>query len=157
MSGQAAKGQFTRVELIALVVAGLGGVGLLVAALFAPFYTSSVSTLSGTGVATHNSGSATLVEENGLWVLAVVAVPLLVSIAVAITMALRNPARGTGALAWTLVALLGGVTVAGLMTIGVFILPTTAALVTVAAVRHGRRDRELPTRPPAPPWSRQPA
>lgn len=121
-----------RATRILLAIATLWSIGLVVAAVVAPAYSSSSASSSGS--ATHTS--ATLVEENGLRVLAPVSVPLLA--VGAVTFSLRRRRRhekpGAGALAWTVVALLGGFTFLAMFTIGVFILPV-AGLVTAACAR----------------------
>lgn len=140
--------RFTRAELVALLAAVLCSSALIVAAATIPFYSSSTSeqTSSGT-VVTQSSGSATLVETNGLFVLGVVAIPLLATGLIALILWLRRPEYGASALAWTIVALLGVLTLAGMLTIGPFILPTTASLAVACAIRHARRQTPPPPSP----------
>lgn len=116
---------------ILLVIATIWSAGLVIAAVLAPAYRGSSASSSGT--VTHTS--ATLVEENGLRVLAPVSVPLLA--VGAVTFSLRRRRRhekpGAGALAWTVLALLGGFTFLAMFSIGVFILPVVVLVSVVCA------------------------
>ena len=117
---------------ILLATAALWGVGLVIAAAVAPAYRSTSASSSGT--VTHTS--ATLVQENGVRVLAPVSAPLLAVGAVTFSLwhRRRREQRGAGTLAWTVVALLGGFTLLAMLSIGVFILPVVV-LVAVACAR----------------------
>ena len=112
---------------VALVLAAVYSAGLVAAGFVVPFY-SGVSVSSAGYVVT---GSATLVDENGLGVIVVLALPLLVTLLVAVALSMR--ARPAAALAWTLVALLAIFTLLAMMSIGLFILPVTIALVVACA------------------------
>ena len=140
---------------------------LIVAGFVAPLYSSeSASASSDTSspgevtVGEVSHGTATLVEVNGMNVLFVLAIPLLVAIGVAV--ALRWGAGASGSpprdgvsawgigVAWVLSAALGTFTLLAMMSIGVFVLPVTAAL--IAAVWLAQRGRPAPPatgRPPA--------
>ena len=116
---------------VALVVAGLWGLGLLVAAVTVPVY--SGSTVGASGVV---ESSATLVEENGDGILAIVAVPLVVSLGVALVLRARSHRgqRGPGVLASVLTGLVLVFCLLGMLTIGVFVLPVAIALVVACAL-----------------------
>jgi hypothetical protein len=127
--------------LIALAVALAWSVALLIAAVTVPVY-SGTGTAGGSGssavVITHTS--ATLVGENGFAVLAVIAVPLLIVLAVGYLLWRRasDPAGGAGALAWTLTALLAAGNLLAMVTVGIFVLPVTVALVVACALSRPR-------------------
>jgi hypothetical protein len=97
----------------------LWSIGLLVAALVAPVY-----------------GSATLVDENGLGVLLVVAVPAVLAVAVWIAL-WRKCTRGgavSGYVAWACVWVLGAFCLLGILTIGAFVAPVAALLARAASL-----------------------
>ena len=133
---------------VLLGTAALWSVGLVVAALTAPFYSSmsasSSSPASPTGAPGHPMttptqvahASATLVHVNGFKVLAPVSLPLLAVIVVAFALRRRRKRAtpGAGRLAWTVTVLLVGVALLGTLSIGPFIVPV-AVLVGVACAR----------------------
>ena len=101
------------------------GVALIVAAFVAPAYSVDV----GPG---GQQTTTTLVDENGLAVLVVVAVPAVIAAIVwAVLHRHRTTGRSAGA-AWVLVALLGAFSVLSLASIGVFILPVVVMLALAA-------------------------
>ncbi len=107
----------------ALAIAGLYSIGIIVAGFFVPMYSS----LSATSTGEVTYGSGTLVAENGLNIVFVLAVPLIFTFA--IWAALRLHARrGAMALAWTLAGSLALFNLAAIMTIGLFIVPVTICL-----------------------------
>jgi hypothetical protein len=116
---------------VALVVAGLWGLGLLVAAVTVPV--SSGSTVGASGVV---ESSATLVEENGDGVLAIVAIPLVVSLGVALALVHRYQTSrpGPGVVAPVLTGLVLILCLLGMLTIGVFMLPVAISLVVACAL-----------------------
>jgi hypothetical protein len=121
---------------IALVAAAAWSVLLLVAAFTFPAYgtSSSSASLDANGNLTNGAeitGTATLVGVNGLYAALLVCIPLAVTAAVALL--LRIGVRPARVAAWVLVGLLGAFTVLGLMSIGLFILPVTVALVVACA------------------------
>jgi hypothetical protein len=124
-----------RWERSLLGVAVAWGLTLPILALLMPVYAGeSVETSSdGTGVTT--ASSATLVQMNGLWSLAMIAVPFVVAIVVALVLWLRRPPAGPGAIAWILVGLLGAANVLALLSVGIFVLPVTVCLVAACAIR----------------------
>jgi hypothetical protein len=114
-----------------LGVALIWSIVLLVAACLVPTYSST--SVSSDGVVTH--GSETLVGDNGLGVLPVVAAPLLLTCLVAAALWRRGTRPGAGALAWTATGLLIAFNLVALMSIGVFVLPVTVALTLACATR----------------------
>jgi len=117
-----------RVSLIALVAGAVWALGLIVSGFLVPVYRSTRE--SSSGEATHST--ETLVGENGSGVVAVLAVPLAVTLAVASSLLLRSH-RGALPTAWTLTVLLAVFNMLTMLSIGVFILPVTAALVVACA------------------------
>lgn len=116
-----------RTVRIALAAAALWAGGLVVAALALPAYTGSSSTEDANGEVHTTSTTATFVEANGTWGLVVASVPLAACLVVAVLL-LGPGGRATRVAAVVVVALLGALTVLGLLSIGVFIAPVTAAL-----------------------------
>lgn len=126
-----------RAPAVALLVAAAYGVALVVAAFTLPVYSSdSSSSPGGTSQA-----SDTLVGANGMGVALVLAVPLFVTVAVGCALALRS--RWSLPIAWTLTGLLAAVNLLAMLSVGIFVLPVTAALVLACA-----RSRP-PAQPPA--------
>jgi hypothetical protein len=134
-------------EWMALAVALLWSAGLIVAAAMAPAYEPTTEASSGT--VTHES--ATLVDENGPAILLPVGVPLLVTVIVGYALWRREASHGAGRIAWTFTVLLAGFNVVAMASIGLFMLPVTAALAVACAKRqagtHGKAGRgtTLPT------------
>ena len=124
-----------RPTALALVVAVTWGVGLLGAAAVVPFYEGV--THSSTGATT--SSTQTLIEENGTSALLPVGLPLVIALGVAFILIWRRAhgRPGAGRIAWTIVGLLGVFNLLAMMTIGLFIVPLTAAL--FVACRTTRR------------------
>jgi len=117
-----------RLELWLLIGAAIWGLGLVLAAFLVPAYSSNTGASFGS-----SARGASLVQENGLRVLFPVATPL---VAVGLIGGLvghrrRAGKRGPGVVSWIVVTILGGVTILGILTIGVFILPVTALLLAV--------------------------
>ena len=129
-----------RTVRIALATAALWATGLVVAALALPAYTGSSSTVDASGEEHTTSTTATFVEANGTWGLVVASLPLAACLVVAVLL-LGPGGQATRVAAVVVVALLGALTVLGLLSIGVFIAPVTAALglaVIVALSAHPR-------------------
>ena len=126
-----------RVPAVALVVAAAYGVALVVAALVLPVYDSASSSSSGET----SRVSDTLVGVNGPGVALVLGVPLLVTVAVGC--ALWQRSRWSLPIAWSLTGLLAALNMLAMLSVGIFVLPVTAALVLACA-----RSR-APDRPPA--------
>ncbi|HEX6515535.1 MAG TPA: hypothetical protein VF049_08160 [Nocardioidaceae bacterium] len=117
-----------RVSTVALATAVVWALVLVVSAFLVPVYTS-IST-SSSGKVTR--GSDTLVGMNGWGGALVVAVPLLVTLLVAGALLLR-PRRAAMASAWVFTALLCVFNLLAIMTVGLFMVPVTAALVVACA------------------------
>ena len=110
------------------------GAGLVVAGFLVPAYQST--SMSSSGELTQSS--KTLVGMNGPGVAFVLALPLLVTVLVGCALLLRGR-RGAMPVAWALTALLAVFNVLGMLSIGVFVVPVTAALVVACA--SGSRPR----------------
>jgi hypothetical protein len=138
--------------VIALVLATVWSAGLIVAAAVAPAYrssSSSVSVSSAGGPVTvegpTETSTSTLLAENGPSVLAVVGLPLLAvgAVAAALRHRRRRARSGAGPFAWIVVGLLGTLTFLGMMTIGIFLLPTLGLLCFAC----GSASAQQPPRP----------
>ncbi len=121
---------------VALVASFVWSLLLLVAAFTFPVYgySSSSAAADSDGNLVQGeeiTGTATLVGANGAWAALVISIPLVVTIAVAVL--LRIGARPARVVAWTVTSALAALTVLGLMSIGLFILPATVALVVACA------------------------
>lgn len=119
---------------IALGLAAVAGVALFVAALVAPAYRrESVQSTPGAAPVVVST-SSTLVEQNGAWVLALVAIPAVAVVVVAGSIHLRRRAdrAAAGAIAWVAVGVLWLLALLGAATIGIFVMPI-ALLLTVAS------------------------
>jgi hypothetical protein len=113
------------------VTAFTWGLALVPAALLLPAYQGSTS--SSSGVTAHTS--ATLVAENGPWVLGIVAIPALLALVTWFGLHRRcaSASKHGGALAWTAIALLAVLSLLAAASIGPYLLP--AALLLAAAAR----------------------
>lgn len=123
----------TRAPLFALAVAVIYGAALVMAGFLVPVYSTESASSDGEVLV----GSATLVAENGAGIVAVLAIPLLLSVAVG-TALLLLPRRGALPTAWGLTGLLAAFNLLAMLSIGVFVIPVTVALV-VACLTSGRR------------------
>lgn len=131
-----------RTPVIALAVGGVWAAVLVVAGFLVPVYeTTSTSSAGDT-----TQGTATLVGENGASALVVLAIPLLATLLVAGALFLR-PDRGGVAAAWVVTALLAGFTVLAIASLGLFVLPVTAALAIACASTSASGVRGAPPRP----------
>lgn len=130
--GNAVATRLGRVASVALLIAATCGVALVVAGLLAPMYTTA--TESASGEVTY--GTDTLVGVNGPGAIAILGVPLLVTLAVG--SALWQGRRGAVAVAWTLAGLLAAFNVLAIASIGMLTVPITAALLVACAVRRPR-------------------
>ena len=104
----------------------------------APAYQST--TEESLGTVTYES--ATLVDENGAAILLPVGVPLLVTVVVGYARWRREASRGAGPIAWTFTLLLAGFKVVAMASIGLLMLPVTAALAVACATRQARTHGE---------------
>ena len=100
----------------------------LLAFAFAPTYATARSGPHGT-----IRGTATLIEENGRGVLVALAVPLLITLLVGLALLLGRR-RGAFETAWFLTVVLAGLNALALLTIGIVVVPATAALITTCAL-----------------------
>ena len=118
-----------RVSSVALLGAAIWGLGLVVAGFLVPAYQSTE--MSSSGELTQRT--ETLVGMNGPGVLVVLAVPFLVTLLVASALLARSR-RAALPFAWALTALLAVFNLVGMLTVGVFVLPVTAALVVACGM-----------------------
>lgn len=115
-------------QLLALAGAALWSVGLLVAATTVSVYQTETSSSTGSGsTESISSHGETLVGENGTWVLIVLAVPLAATLLVALALLTRR--RWALWIACAITATLALGNLVAMLTVGVFVLPVTAALV----------------------------
>jgi hypothetical protein len=141
---------WSRTAATALSFALVWSALLVVGALVLPAYgtsSQSATTDTGTGAASTapvTTGTETLVGVNGPGVLVVVGIPLIVTMLVAAALAFRRRRLG-----WVLTSVLGFFTLLAMMSIGIFILPTTLALVVACAATERRRVAH-PADDPAP-------
>jgi len=124
---------WTRTASIALAIAAAWSVLLVAAAFVAPAYSTSsgsasMDTTSGaTTTAEVTTGSATLVAVNGPGV-------LVVTLLVALSLATGHRRVG-----WVLTAILCLVNVLALLSVGIFFVPVTLALIVACASSERRR------------------
>jgi hypothetical protein len=120
---------------IALAAAGAWGCLLVAAAFLVPVYQDSVAA-SPTGGA--GRFSRTLVGVNGPGSALVVAVPLLATGLVAAALLLRRGRAGL-ALGWTVTGLLAVFDLLSMLSIGIFLVPVTGALVVACVYTAPRK------------------
>jgi hypothetical protein len=131
---------WTRTAATALSFALVWSALLVVGALVLPAYgTASQSATEDTGTgatstAPVTTGTETLVGVNGQGVLIVVGIPLLVTMLVAAALAFRRRRIG-----WVLTCILGLFNLLAMLSVGIFFLPTTLALVVACAATERRR------------------
>jgi hypothetical protein len=125
--------RFGRLEWISLAFALVWGTGLVIAAPLVPVYQSL--SVSSSGAAT--DGSATLVGVNGWGALLVAGAPLAAAVVTGCALWRRAGCRGAGVLAWTVTGLLACSSFLAMLSIGVFAIPVTLALV-IACGTHGQ-------------------
>ena len=126
--------RFGRLQRISLASAVVWGAGLVIAAVFAPAHQSSK--VSTTGTVT--DGSATLVGVNGWGALVVAGAPLAVTLVIWYALWRRRGQQSAGTLAWVVTVLLVCFNLLAMLSIGVFLIPVTVALV-IACSTHGRQ------------------
>jgi hypothetical protein len=126
--------RFGRLERASLALALMWATGLIVAAMLVPVYQSSTVSGSGTMIA----GPATLVGVNGWGALLVAGAPLAAAAVTGGALWRRGRLQGAGVLAWVITGLLVCFNLLAMLSIGVFVLPVTLALV-VACASHGRK------------------
>lgn len=124
--------RYSRNASIALGVALVWSLLLVVAAFVAPVYSSSTGSstdvTSGAVTTPETAGTGTLVGVNGAGVLVFVALPLVATLVVAWALA-----RGRRRLGWVVTSVLGVLTVLALLSVGIFFLPVSLALVVACA------------------------
>jgi hypothetical protein len=124
---------WTRPTWISLLVAIVYCAVILVAAVTLPVYGwSSQSASAGDTAVESTSGTATLLEVNGAWALAVVSVPLLVTLIVGALLVRRAGWIGVS-VAVVLTVLYGGLCILALLSIGIFLAPIALVLVVACA------------------------
>ena len=128
-----------RVTTTALCAAAAWAVALLVAAFVVPVYGSATATSSRVVA----DSAETFVHVNGLHGTVVIAVPLVCTVIVASALLLRSR-RGALPCAWALTAALAAANLLAMLTIGLFVLPVTAALVVACAASTGRPPAVTP-------------
>ena len=117
-----------RVSLIALLAAAAWSLALFVAGFTVPVYRSVG--VGSAGEPTHSTD--TLLGVNWLGAVVVLAIPVLVTVLVTCALVV-HARRGARKVAWTLTGLLAALNLLAIMTIGVFVVPVTAALVVACA------------------------
>ncbi|MGR6319334.1 hypothetical protein Q2K19_29275 [Micromonospora soli] len=115
-----ARNRLGRIAAVALLLAGAYGIVLVVAGFVLPVYRSE--TVSASGDVT--PGSGTVVEVNGPGAAVVLGVPLLATALVGCALWLRSMPS-----AWVLTRLVAGFNLLAMASIGLFLLPVTAALI----------------------------
>ena len=114
---------------IALLIAFVSSLGFLAAGLLVPVYTV-VS--SGSGSAGFTETSKTLVAENGSGVVPLLAFPLLATVVVAVALLGRAHSSAV-VLAWSVTGAVAVFNALAMLTIGIFLIPVTIALVVACA------------------------
>ena len=133
-----------RATSVLLVVAAVYGAAFPIVGLVVPTYSSTSSTTDSSGVTTHSSSGATMVAVNGARVLVVLALPVVAVALVwgSLTWQRRHGRTGAGALAWTVVALLGAMSVLALLSIGILIVPLVVLLAVACALAPSTKARD---------------
>jgi len=131
-----------RTTVGALLVAACWSAILIAGAFLFPANGAAGNESSGSssiGAVPHASATApppeTLVGIDGPRVAAVISVPLLVTLAVGIALWLGSR-RGAIPAAWVLTGLLAAFNLVAMLTIGIFVLPVTVALVIAVSMRR---------------------
>ena len=129
---------------IALLIAVFLSLGFLAAGFTVPVYEGVTS---GPGP-TVTETSKTLVAENGSGVVPLIAFPLLASLIVAIALLGRGRSAAM-AVAWTATGAVALLNLLAILTIGIFLVPVTIALVVActAATAERRASRSLSIEP----------
>jgi hypothetical protein len=130
--------RFGRLQRISLTGALVWAAGLVIAAALVPAYQSSRVSSSGTVT----DGSATMVGVNGWGVLLVAGAPLAAALVIWYALWRRRGRQSAGILAWVVTALVVCFNLLAMLSIGVFLIPVTVALV-VACSTHGRKRAQV--------------
>lgn len=131
---------WSRTTGIALGVALAWSLLLVVAAFVVPVYgtaSGSATVDPSTGLSTTTTeitGSATLVGVNGPGVLVVIGIPLVATLLVGWALAARRRRIG-----WVITSALCVLNVLALLSVGIFFVPTTLALIVACAATERRR------------------
>jgi hypothetical protein len=109
-------------------------IALLAAGVLTFADTSSSTSCEGTssGVQTCTDASSTLIQENGSWVLALLAVPVLLAAGVVAAIAYKLPPP----VEWILALAAFAACIVAIFSVGIFFLPTALLLVVAAAKDH---------------------
>jgi hypothetical protein len=129
----------TRTSTIGIIVAAVWSIVLWIGGTSVPVYSSE--TVSSDGSSTQ--ASQTLVGANGTSAIVVLLLPLMVTVLVALSLALVRGRPGL-VLAWVLTGLLAAFTLLAMLSVGIFLIPVTAGLV-VACVGARARSRAVPS------------
>lgn len=129
MTGVVPRTELRLVPSIGLVVAGVASVVFLLAGFLVPGNEDSGGS-SDWSVITQTS--STVVSENGSWVVLLLVFPLLATIGVAI--ALGRSDRPTAiVIAWSLTGTVALLNLLAMVTVGIFLVPVTVALLVACA------------------------
>ncbi|GAA4760295.1 hypothetical protein GCM10023350_53260 [Nocardioides endophyticus] len=128
-------------------VAALWTALLFVGAVTVPVYSGS-STMGTSDGQWTTTTSATLFQQNGVWVFVLLSVPAVAVLLAAWLLAIEPRHRWARWAAWGPVGLVGVLTVLGILTIGIFLLPVDVLL--GIAVLTATLDRT--SSQPPPPW-----
>ena len=119
------------VALAALLLALAAGSWL---ALYPGFYQGVSVTASSSGEVVQRSEQASLLAENGMWALGLLAIPVALTV-----LGEFGALRGHRVLLWSVAVVLLGFSIISGMTIGMFYLPAAIALLVAAALYTSSR------------------
>jgi hypothetical protein len=117
--------------LAAILLAAMAGLFLA----FYPAYQGVSETASSSGAVTSSSDSATLIDENGAWVIFLMCIPVALA-----ALGLVGAVRGRRVLVSVLAAVLLGFVVVGGFSIGLFYAPAALALLVAAGLTQAQGD-----------------
>jgi hypothetical protein len=113
------------------LIVALVAIGLLT---FAEVYSSEACEVTTGGTQSCHSESSTLVDENGRWVLGLMAVPVVIAGGMLVATIYRLPVQ----LEWLLAGGLLAACLLAILSIGFFFLPAAALLIAAAASERRR-------------------
>lgn len=122
-------------ERALLAAAIVWGLALPLLAVVAPLYQGESSVSSSDGTAVTTTSTATLVQVDGRSVLVTVCVPLVVAVVVAVLLTAPGLGRWAVVVASVLTGVLALANLVAMMTIGIFVLPTTGCLIAACVIR----------------------
>lgn len=140
-----------KLTVVCVSLAGLWTAVLFVGAATVPAYSGFSTTVTSAGAQSTTWTSATLLQENGTWVFVLLAVPAVAVLLTAGLLIIEPRHRWAGWAAWVPVGLVSVLTLLGMLTIGVFLLPVGALLgaaVLTATVDRVPSSETLPSGPP---------